>query len=547
MKSSTSRTASSIDTPMLFSSSSKSVSASAASPGRPPGAWWTAAAVGACWLPLWWRISPAWSANPEQAFGWAVPPLAAYFAWRRRFEARVGAAEPLTGGGRVLAWTALVGGGVVIAGALPVLEPNPLWPAAQWIGATGAAMVTFALLALSGGTATMRAQGFPVVFAFTALSWPSSFQNGLVQVLSQVNAWLAAEAVSWGGLPAVAHGNIIEVGTGLVGVDEACSGLRSLQAVWMLGWFFGELYRFGWAQRLRLVGVAVVAAFVGNLVRTIFLTLQVARGGAAAADRWHDTAGMMVLAVTLAVVAAVAAWWSGRPSILGASTASPGSAVAVASSAGRARALALAVIAALVLAEGATRAWFAWRAPATGAVQWRLADPTGGAQRVSAPARARELLRDPSEDGLAWNDPASAVAAVAFVFRWEGDPALAAAAELHDPTLCLPGVGARLEADLGVTVITVDGLPVPFATYRFATTGGTQHVFFCHWDGFHRRAYQSAGPMTDVIKARLARVWEGRRRANIAHITFVAQGFAEDRAAVAWAREAVFTHLRRLE
>lgn len=508
------------------------------------GAWWVAAAIGACWLPLLWRLSPAWSANPEQAFGWVVPPLAAYFAWRRSAGIVYGA--PVSGVAGVLAWVALVSGMVCVAAILPVLEPNPLWPTAQWVGASGAVVTTFALLALTGGTALMRAQWFSVAFTLTALTWPTSFQNGLVQALSQGNAWLAAEAVSLGGLPAVARGNIIEVGTGLVGVDEACSGLRSLQAVWMLGWFFGELHRFGWGRRLRLVGVAVAVALAGNLVRTVFLTRQVARDGAAAADRWHDTAGLVVLGATLAVLAAVAAWWGRRAAPAGPAV-TRGGAEPLAPAPGLARPLAVGVMISVLLAEGGTRLWFARRAPEAGAVQWTLVSPAGTSRRVSAPPRARVLLRHTSEDGLAWSDAARGVAAVAFVFRWEGDPALAGAAEMHDPTLCMPGVGARLETDLGVTIITVDGLSLPFATYRFATSGGTQHVFFCHWDGLRRRAYQSAGPMADVTQARLARVWEGRRRAEIAHVTFVVQGFADDGAAVSWARDAVSTYLRRVQ
>ena len=51
------------------------------------------------------------------------------------------------------------------------------------------------------------------------------------------------EVLGWTGIPAIQHGNLIEVGTGTVGVSEACSGIRSFQTSLMISLFFGEFYR----------------------------------------------------------------------------------------------------------------------------------------------------------------------------------------------------------------------------------------------------------------------------------------------------------------
>jgi hypothetical protein len=50
------------------------------------------------------------------------------------------------------------------------------------------------------------------------------------------------EVLGWLGIPAMAHGNVIEVATGMVGIDEACSGIRSFQSSLMISLFFGEFY-----------------------------------------------------------------------------------------------------------------------------------------------------------------------------------------------------------------------------------------------------------------------------------------------------------------
>jgi hypothetical protein len=59
--------------------------------------------------------------------------------------------------------------------------------------------------------------------------------------------------------PAVQHGNVIEVRTGFLGVDEACSGIRSLQATLMVSLFLGELYRASWIRRAILILIGVAA------------------------------------------------------------------------------------------------------------------------------------------------------------------------------------------------------------------------------------------------------------------------------------------------
>ena len=48
-------------------------------------------------------------------------------------------------------------------------------------------------------------------------------------------AAIAAETMTLFGVPAQLEGNLIRVSSGLVGVNEACSGVRSLQTSLMIG------------------------------------------------------------------------------------------------------------------------------------------------------------------------------------------------------------------------------------------------------------------------------------------------------------------------
>jgi len=101
------------------------------------------------------------------------------------------------------------------------------------------------------------------------------------------------------------HGNVIEVSTGVVGIDDACSGIRSLQSSLMISLFFGEFYRMKWFRRALLVPVSFILAILFNICRTSFLTLIAARKGVDAISRYHDEAGLSIL---LACTAAMWGW-----------------------------------------------------------------------------------------------------------------------------------------------------------------------------------------------------------------------------------------------
>jgi exosortase len=492
-----------------------------------PAAAWTGAALLALWLPLLRLWSQAWSAVPEQAYGWGVPALVLYMAWERNQDRP--APRPLLRAGRAAAWALVAAGLLLFALALPVLEANALWPTAQWSGAFAALAVTLGGLALAGGWPWAEHFIFPLGFVCTALTWPTLLHVWIAGDLAAANARLAAEFVSALGHPAVVEGNIIVVANGSVGVAEACSGLRSLAAVWMAAWFFGEFFRLNWPRRLGLVGVALMVALAGNLARTGFLTWQAAARGLAESESWHDPAGVVQLVLTLFLVA-VAAIWIARK---GLARARP----APAARAGfrQPRAWAAVVLAGTLASAGGTQAWYrAHERHAGMRVDWTMADPDGDWRAVPLPPRVRDILQYSSETGLVRPDPASGRPEVAFLISWKGDAANGENPEWHDPTVCLPGAGVKLVADLGEVTVNIAGVPLPFAAYRFRQGSRILQVFFCHWDAEIGGARADAqNPGYSVRARRLERVREGRRRNDVAHITFELQA-ADDAAARAW-------------
>jgi exosortase/archaeosortase family protein len=111
----------------------------------------------------------------------------------------------------------------------------------------------------------------------------------------RANVSVTTELLGAFGVPAVPHGNVIEIATGMVGVDDACSGIRSFQATLMISLFFGELYALTAMRRVLCVFAGFGLSFVFNVARTTLLTWVAAHKGTAAIASWHDPAGVTIL------------------------------------------------------------------------------------------------------------------------------------------------------------------------------------------------------------------------------------------------------------
>ena len=199
----------------------------------------TATVPALLWLWLAWHLHSEWSLNAQYNYGWAVPFLVVflfYFRWQTRPEPR----QPIPPNrARLLA------GGVLLA-FLPIRlveEANPDWRLLSWVFAL--LVVAFSIVALmrAGGPSWARHFVFPVCFPLVAVPWLVQIENFVIHGLTRAVAYMAVEVAGWLGIGAYQLGNVIELANGFVGVDEACSGVKTLQAAIMVSLFLGELLR----------------------------------------------------------------------------------------------------------------------------------------------------------------------------------------------------------------------------------------------------------------------------------------------------------------
>src|SRR6266403_6053512 len=263
--------------------------------------------LGALWFGLCRELSGEWSVNEQYNFGWFVPFFAlCLFGLRGQ-----GRPEIRSQKSEVRSRT-LIASAIAIVSLLFLLPirlfeiANPEWRLLAWVHAAGVMTLTLLLIWYAGGMPWLRHFAFPVAFIFVAVPWPTQLEVPIIQGLMRIVAHVAAETAMLLGTPAQVEGNLIRVTNGLVGVNEACSGIRSLQTALMIGLLFGEVKRLSVLRRLALVVCAVVIALLANFLRAVFLVMVAATENLSEVSRWHDIAGYSIIAFVFVATLALA-------------------------------------------------------------------------------------------------------------------------------------------------------------------------------------------------------------------------------------------------
>jgi len=146
------------------------------------------------------------------------------------------------------------------------------------------------------------------LFLFPALVWlisapiVSAVENQLSLFLRHKVAVAVTFSFDLLGYPLEQQGNVLVLPDGgTVGVEDACSGIRSLTACLFAGSFLGAAFFTELWKKVALVGASMLFAFLTNIGRGLFLTAWAYNNGAdSISGAVHDAAGYAVLGVTCA-------------------------------------------------------------------------------------------------------------------------------------------------------------------------------------------------------------------------------------------------------
>jgi exosortase len=503
--------------------------------------WLAAGVLMLLWAYTVYRLGTLWHSNPDYAYGWFVPLLCLALFWER-WQRRPPPQRLEASTGLLITW------GVLALTLLPsclFLEVIPNWRFAGWAFAGAIIGITFCALYLIGGRSWVHHFAFPLLFFLIAVPWPTRIEAPLIIKLSHLNAALSTWAANWLGTPAIREGVVIRTGAGLVGVDEACSGIRSFQAAVMVALFLGELFRYAFSRRLLFLLGGVTLAFGCNVVRTTYLVRVCDLKGKSALNLAHDPAGFTILGITLAGLL-VLAWllrgkakmlkteklnaaesaaeaevrtrWSdvgdnvgqasppaGSPGVPPGKDAAPGcgtplkragddaSATLCCSPCRSAIALTVALVASVlwILAiEASIEAWFRpMESRAASTSSWSLQLPTQQPEfrHAQISDMVRNMLKYDQGQQAGWRD-ANGRPWQAYYLRWY--PArtryraldTTTQARGHAPDLCLQLAGMTLQKDFGRQIWRINGVALSADIERFSDQGRPLHVVSCYWE-----------------------------------------------------------------
>lgn len=427
-------------------------------------------------LTLFWglifnQLRLEWTVNVTYAYGWAVPLLALYL-FRERWQTR-----PVMGQG-LPTWLIISLGIVLLAAYLPVRviqEANPDWVKINWLMTGLCAGLSLIAVAAVGGVRFSLYFLFPILFCFTALPWPVWFETYLLQELMRINASFCAEILSMAGIPAMAEGNLIQVASRWVNVEEACSGIRSMQTAFMVSLFLGEFYRFSVVRRFMLLIASFVAAFVINLGRTVYLTYLSSQGDVS--EKTHDNVGIVAMIGGL-----VALWLLSEVFRPRGASAPPAPRPAPAASSLMRMPwpawFALSAAVWLVGVEGFTSWWYdSHEEKLPPSIAWHVEWPKSAPHFNEAEFAERTLALLKYNEGISagWMTD-SGYGWQMYYLKWNPGRVSKYLSRSHYPTVCLPATGMKLVSEVEQWDCWVKGVRIPFTTYLFEENGRSVYV-----------------------------------------------------------------------
>ena len=225
-----------------------------------------------------------WATEDNYTHGFLIPPLAAYFVWRRRDRLKAAGRHP-SGWGLVVALGALCSFAAGIAAAELFVTRVSL-----------VLLIAGSVLFLYG-PASLRVLAFPLSFLFLMIPLPAIVFNQIALPLQLFASRLGEIALRAGHVPVLRDGNVLELVGMRLEVAQACSGIRSIMGLLAFALVIGEVGGGGWPRLFVLATATVPIAILANSARVVATGFAAQAWGPAVAEGLlHAAAGLLVFA-----------------------------------------------------------------------------------------------------------------------------------------------------------------------------------------------------------------------------------------------------------
>lgn len=239
------------------------------------------------WLPSLSGMLTRWNQDPQYSHGFFVPLVAGMIAWYRREDVLPCDSTPSAKG---IVFVAL---GVVmyLSGAHIFFE---------WLEQVALLPILLGIAMIIGGRWLALVTWPAIAFLLFMIPLPFSVETAMAQPLQNLAGKASVFVLQMFGIAAIRNGNLIDVEGHILGVAEACSGMRMLVVFFAIATAIALLSRRHWVEKLILVVSAGPIALFCNVARIAVTGLLYAYAGPEMAEKiFHDLAGWMMMPVAL--------------------------------------------------------------------------------------------------------------------------------------------------------------------------------------------------------------------------------------------------------
>lgn len=239
----------------------------------------------------------------DYSHGLMVPVLAAFFVFTRRRRIQSLELLPshlgimLTGFGALLV---VVGGWYNVA-----LMPSGL--GVGFLHGCGLLITILGLCLALGGLPLLRVLAFPLSYLVFAIPIPRAVTQPITIGLRDQVSFLSEALLRFAGVTVYREGNVLHLATAVLGIEDACSGIRS---VWMLiagAAAIGFVLGLDWRCGLLLCLLAIPVAVGENVLRVVVTGALASRWDTLVTGGWrHELLGAGAFVSGLVVIGCAA-------------------------------------------------------------------------------------------------------------------------------------------------------------------------------------------------------------------------------------------------
>jgi len=230
------------------------------------------------------------NSNDDFSYCFLIPPIIAYLVWEKRSELRDAVASPSWAGVAVIFFGVLLFWLGELSGEYYTLYLS------LWFVVAGC---VFSLW----GWEKFRIILFPVMLSLSMFPLPSLVNSKLSFQLKLISSQLGVDIMQAIGMTAYREGNIIDLGFTQLQVVDACSGLRYLIPLGVLGLLVAYFFKAAlWKRILLVISTVPIAIFVNGMrVASVGILYQYF-GSAVAEGFFHDFSGWLIFMVSLMIL-----------------------------------------------------------------------------------------------------------------------------------------------------------------------------------------------------------------------------------------------------